>query len=114
MPGVPTVLALPAAGFVNIAPSGRSRLPVRVLATSTSQLACGAADRRGVDAAHRRHRFGAELSREVLDLLDPGDVIGDGPERDKLLLEQRVHDAEEEMRVGARPDEQVLVRLFGG
>ena len=38
-PGVPRVFAAPAAACVNIAPPGRSRLPVSTLSTSTSQLA---------------------------------------------------------------------------
>ena len=38
-PGSPLVFDEPAAGFVNIAPPGRSRLPVSTLSTSTSQLA---------------------------------------------------------------------------
>ena len=38
-PAAPEVLAPPAAGVVNIAPPGRSRLPVSTLMTSTSQEA---------------------------------------------------------------------------
>ena len=38
-PGAPVVFDEPAAGVVNIAPPGRSRLPVSTLMTSTSQLA---------------------------------------------------------------------------
>ena len=39
LPGVPRVLDEPAAAFVNIAPPGRSRLPVTTFSTSTIQLA---------------------------------------------------------------------------
>ena len=38
-PGSPLVFEAPAAARVNIAPPGRSRLPVRALTTSTSRLA---------------------------------------------------------------------------
>ena len=57
VPGVPRVLAGPAAGLANMAPPGRSRLPVRMLSTSTSQLASvPKAWVRGADAAVDRGR----------------------------------------------------------
>ena len=68
-PGAPVVFAAPAAGVANIAPPGRSRLPVSALRTSTSQLAARAeALRRRADPAVDRGAVGGgELAREPPD-----------------------------------------------
>ena len=71
-PGAPLVLGRPEAGSGNIAPPGRSRLPVRMLTTSTSQLPsgvpihdCGDLER-ALAAAHAAARPGDTV------LLSPG------------------------------------------
>src|SRR2546422_4097273 len=46
--------------------------------------------------------------------LDAGRVRGEGPQAYQTLGEEGVHDAEEQVRVGARADEVVLARLDGG
>ena len=58
---------------------------------------------------------GAKSPREALDLVDARRRGRQRcPSDDQVLGEQRVHDREEEVRVGAGPDEQVLVGLLGG
>ena len=125
----------------NIAPPGRSRLPVRTLTTSTSQLpsvpnstvdvpirpytaAVGAAasSRASVrmssagDAAVR----GDGLRREVpwpgsRTCVDAGDVLGEPRSSvDKALFEQHVDDGEQQRGVGAGPRRDVAVGEFGG
>ena len=104
----------------NIAPPGRSRLPVSTLSTSTSQLVERAElDRVGADAAVDRgrrrggqlagqrrgwssastphtvgDRLGGERPRRALaTLVDADDVLGEAAEVDEVLGEQRVDDA---------------------
>ena len=132
--------APPVAGSVNIAPPSRSRLPASTLTTSTSHdasvpnswvqvpmrpytaarsvAASSRATRRivvGVDAADRRDDLGREVARQRARprrarRRDPRH----GAEVDETLGEERVHEPEEEVRVGAGPDEEVLVGFLRG
>ena len=138
-PGVPRVLAAPAAALVNMAPPGRSRLPVSTLTTSISQLvsvpkACVVVPMRpytaavGAAASRRarstivaastpvtgRDRGRREAGQRRPQLVEAGDVAADGPEVDQLLLEQRGGDRGQQVGVRAGSDRHPLRRRLGG
>ena len=71
------------------------------------------ANRVGVDAADRRDRLGREVSGEPLHVVDTRHQSVGLAEVHETFGEERVHDAEEEVGIGARADEEVLVGLFG-
>ena len=130
------------AGSGNIAPPGRSRLPVRTLSTSTSQLASvpnstvrradpavdrgasaraasSAGEARGSSPASTPHRSatasGVNGSTQRAHLVDAVDVLGQAPERrpgPRRTASCTI--AEQQERVGARPDRHVLVGRRGG
>ena len=136
----PCVRAEPVAAFGNIAPPGRSRLPVSTLSTSTSQLAsvpnvcvvvpmrpydrgrCSSAPaaqlaREAPDRRRRRCRSGRDgLGRERLgqraDLVEPGDVLAGS--RVAGPRRRARAPSPQQQRVGAGADEDVLVGLLGG
>src|SRR4030095_12737671 len=64
-----------------------------------------AADDAGRDPADRRNSLGREVPGETLDLLQADGVRGEAAGPDQPLVAERVHEGEEEQRVGPRTDE---------
>ena len=140
VPGSPEVLRAPAAALVNIAPPSRSRLPVSAFTTSTSQLASaaellGAGADPAVDGRRRRRpparapsggsppasiphapatSSGGEVARQLLDLVQAVEVLAEPARVGQALVEERVHDAHQQVGVAAGADEVVLVGGLGG
>ena len=78
------------------------------------EVARDAPDRLGVDAADGRDDLGREVARQPRDLVEPVDVPVGVAELHEPFGDERVHEPEQEVRVGARADEEVLVRLLRG
>ena len=76
------------------------------------ELASGPPDRGRVDPAAGRDELRREVVCESLDVVDPREVRPGRAEVDEPLVEERVHEREQEQRVGAGPDRQVLVGLL--
>ena len=125
----------------NMAPPGRSRLPVRMLRTSTSQLArvpnstvdvpirpytaavgAAASSRASVRISSAATpqcaatASGGKSGRQRRDLVDADDVFGQSAESevDEALVEEHVHDREQQRGVGAGPGREVPVGQLGG
>ncbi len=105
--------AAPVAESGNMMPPGRSKFPVRMASTSTSQLV-RVPNSTVVEPIRRRHRLGREVRRQPLDLVDAGKVPGPLPHVDEALLEEHPHHREEQQGVGAGPDREMLVGQLRG
>ena len=57
--------------------------------------------------------LGREVARQLADLVEPGEVLAAG-RVDEPLVEDHVDEREQQQRVGAGADEEVLVGLLGG
>ncbi len=78
------------------------------------ELACHAPDLAALDPADLGCRLGREFASERLYLVEPVHVAGHVAEIDEALLDDHAQHAEHQMRVGAGPDEVVLVGDLGG
>jgi hypothetical protein len=85
----------------------RCRLGGRVLARE-------APDRRGGDAAEVGDRLGRELARDRAHGVEVVHAAVGAAQAHEILVEERVHEREQERRVAAGPDEVVLARELGG
>ncbi len=79
------------------------------------QLPGDPTDRVGIDPAHRRDRLWREVGRLVTHALESlGQPDESFPGTGEIVIEQDVDDREQEVGIGARPDEVVFVGLLGG
>ena len=130
----------PAAASGNIAPPGRSRLPVSdvedvdepareraellragadppvdggALGAPRARAPCGAISSAAMPVAAAT-ASGVKGSAQRAHLVDPADELLEATERHQALVEDHVDQRREQQRVGAGPDEVVLVGVLGG
>jgi hypothetical protein len=95
-------------------PNAWAVVPTAACYGRLGELAGEAADLGGGDAARAGDPLGRERLGQRLDILQPGEVLGEPTGIDQILREQRVDHPEQQERVGSGTDEVVLVGLGRG